>query len=187
MNDQSTSRFRQSFVRRLQLILLGILGMTVTLPLLAMDDVYQRPSEFIKETFGGTIPKAGAVELTRKDQVTIKKLMGHPYRSKRIRFWNQGNRTAWILNEIGKTKPITTGYVLRDGRVEKVKVLIFRESHGWEVRQKFFTRQFVDVELNEKNKLSKRIDNVAGATLSVRALTDMAKLALYLEKKRLNP
>lgn len=54
---------------------------------LGADDVYQKPSEFIKEIFHGELPKAGAVTLTKKDQAEIKGFMGNPYGSARVRFW----------------------------------------------------------------------------------------------------
>jgi len=166
-------------------LLARLLWIAAACSLHGADDVYQKPSDFIKEVFGGEIPKAGAVTLDDSDQERIKGFMGHPYESGQVRYWGDDERTVWILNAIGKTKPITTGYVVSKGRIERVKVLIYRESHGWEVRQPFFTRQFKDASLGEDNKLDRRIDNIAGATLSARALTDMAQLALLLEQKRL--
>ena len=147
------------------------------------EDVYQKPSAFIAGVFGGKTPRGGAISLTKTHQADIKRLIGRPYGSQRVRYWSDGKRTAWILNEIGKTKPITTGYVVSGGKIESVKVLIYRESHGWEVRQTFFTKQFKGAAL-KSGKLTKRVDNIAGATLSTRALTKMAKLALYLDSKK---
>lgn len=145
-------------------------------------DVYQKPSAFLKEVFKGKVPAAKVVDVSSR-QEAITKLLGHKYGSKRIRYWAGGGRTVWILNEIGKTQPITTGYVVKNGKIAQVKVLIYRESHGWEVRKKFFTRQFTGAGLTKGTRLTKRIDNVAGATLSVRALTKMGKLALYLDSQ----
>lgn len=156
----------------------------LTMDVRAQDDVYQKPSAFVSETFGGKIPKAGAITLTKARQAEIKRLIGRPYGASRVRYWSDGKKTAWILEQIGKTKPITTGYVVSNEKILSVKVLIYRESHGWEVRQPFFTKQFRNVALKRDGELTSRIDNIAGATLSTRALTKMAKLALYLEKER---
>lgn len=150
----------------------------------AQEDVYQKPSAFIAGTFGGKVPKAGVVTLTKAHQSQIKKLIGRPYGASRVRYWTDGKKTAWILEEIGKTKPITTGYVVASGKIQSVKVLIYRESHGWEVRQSFFTKQFRGASLKENGRLTKPIDNIAGATLSTRALTKLGKLALFLDKQR---
>jgi Na+-translocating ferredoxin:NAD+ oxidoreductase RnfG subunit len=152
--------------------------------LVAKDDVYLKPSAFIGRTFPMAKPQAGALKLSASMQTEIKKIMGRAYSPRVVRYWTDGKTTAWILNEIGKTLPITTGYVVSDGKIRQVEVLIYRESHGWEVRQPFFTKQFKGAELKPGNKLTKRIDNIAGATLSVRAVTKMSKLALYLESQR---
>jgi hypothetical protein len=62
-----------------------------------------------------------------------------------------------------------------------VKVLIFRESRGWEVRYPFFTDQFKDATLTAERNLDRKIDGISGATLSVNALTKLARLALFLD------
>jgi len=71
--------------------------------------------------------------------------------------------------------------VIQDGVLERIKVLIFRESRGWEVRYPFFTDQFKGAALNHDGALNKSIDGISGATLSVRALKKIATLALYLD------
>jgi uncharacterized protein with FMN-binding domain len=98
-----------------------------------------------------------------------------------MRYWTRDHRSAWILEEIGKEQPITTGIVVQGGRIERIKVLIFRESPGWEVRHDFFTEQFKAAGLTEKHGLDRHIDGISGATLSVRALTRLARLALFLD------
>jgi hypothetical protein len=101
----------------------------------------------------------------------------------RIRYWGEGSRTAWVLEEIGKVKPITVGLVINDDRLEKIRVLAFRESRGWEVRYPFFTDQFTGIGLNDDKQLNRSIDGISGATLSVRALEKLARLALYLHSR----
>ena len=64
--------------------------------------------------------------------------------------------------------------------IERLRVLAFRESRGWEVRYPFFTDQFKGVGLTDGHALDKAIDGISGATLSVRALEKLARLALYL-------
>ncbi len=65
----------------------------------------------------------------------------------RIRYWQEDGRTAWVLDDIGKDKPITAGFVVANGAIEQVDVLEFRESRGWEVKYPFFTRQFQQARL----------------------------------------
>ena len=89
-------------------------------------------------------------------------------------------RSAWILDEIGKELPITIGVAVADGAIDNVRVLEFRESRGWEVRYPFFTDQFSNARLGSGQRLDRKIDGISGATLSVRAVTRIASIALLL-------
>ena len=110
-------------------------------------------------------------------------ILGHPPNAMRIRYWADGGRTAWIVEEIGKEKPITTGIVVNAGNIERVKVLIFRESRGWEVRHDFFTDQFNGAGLTGQHQLDRNIDGISGATMSVHAVTRLARMVLFLDRQ----
>lgn len=109
--------------------------------------------------------------------------MGHDLGVLRIRYWNKNGKTVWVLNEIGKEHPITVGLVVKENKIQQLKVLIFRESRGGEVRHPFFTEQFKQIGITTKNKLERSIDGISGATLSVTALKKLARLALYFHQK----
>ena len=145
----------------------------------AAEKVYEKPSAFLTRHFG-RIPQVRALSLDKQDQHELKRILGHAYATQRVRYWAAGGKSAWILDEIGKTEPITTGVIVEKGRIAEVKVLIYRESHGWEVSRKFFTRQFEGATLNGNRTLDRSIDGIVGATLSVRALTKLSAAALYL-------
>ena len=142
---------------------------------------YQEPEDFLSQAFAGDVPEPGIIWLTGERKDAVKSLLGHRYPSLRIRYWKAGERSAWILDEIGKDQPITTGVIVNTGRLEQIKVLVFRESRGWEVRHPFFTEQFKQTQLNESRELDRNIDGISGATLSVRAMKKLAALALYLD------
>jgi hypothetical protein len=99
-----------------------------------------------------------------------------------VRFWRSGTHTAWVLDEIGKEMPITVGISVDNGAVKRVKVLVYRESRGWEVKSPSFTAQFSGAKLAEGHKLDRHIDGISGATLSVRALQKLTRLALLLHR-----
>lgn len=144
--------------------------------------VYQKPSEFIAGNFGGALPQTRALSLSGTHQAMMKRFLGHSYKPSTIRYWAKGGTFVVILDEIGKTQPITTGFVVKGGRIEQVKVLIYRESHGHEVSRSSFTKQFRKAGLKSDWQLDRRIDGIAGATLSVRALSGLARVALYLDR-----
>lgn len=145
------------------------------------ERVYKKPSDFIKSAFSGKIPATSVLNLSGNVKSRAKKIMAHNYKESRVRYWKQGSRSVWILEEIGKTQPITTGFLIENGRIRSVEILIYRESHGWEVSKPFFTKQFSNASLKSGDKLSTGIQNVAGATLSVRAVTKLSRLALYFD------
>jgi len=142
---------------------------------------YQEPGDFLAETFSGEPPKPAVIWLTGERKKTVSKMLGHRYNSLRVRYWLLGKRSAWILDEIGKDHPITVGIVVSKGKLERIKVLVFRESRGEEIRHPFFTRQFLDAQLDADKNLDRHIDGISGATLSVRAMKKLARLALYLD------
>lgn len=168
--------------RLISLILLA-LGSLVPAPLLADGQgEYQSPETFLSNSFPEGVPEADVIWLRGEVREGVESILGHRYPSLRIRYWRKEDRSAWILEEIGKEQPITTGILIEAGEIEALRVLIFRESRGWEVKYDFFTDQFDDARLTEDNKLDRHIDNISGATLSVRALTKLARLALYLHQ-----
>lgn len=152
----------------------------VSLPLPAAK-VYQTEEDFLNTIFPTSVPEAGVLWMRGEVKQQVKEILGHKYPALRIRYWANGDTSAWILEEIGKEQPITTGIVVNGGRIDAVKVLVFRESRGGEVRHTFFTQQFIGATLDNKTKLSQQIDGITGATLSVRALKKLARLALYLD------
>jgi hypothetical protein len=167
----------------LALLLSSQLITEVAASALQHDTIYLEPTEFLYEVFETKPPTPQMLWLTKDLQPTIKEILGHPYKSLRIRYWKQATKSAWILEEIGKFKPITTGIVINNSKIETIKVLIYRESHGWEIKKSFFTDQFKEAELQGNLKLSQRIDGISGATLSVNALKKLSSLALYFDSK----
>lgn len=147
----------------------------------AADKVYEKPSVFMKRHFG-TLPKTQVISLTSAQSKQLKSIFGHKYASKKVRYWQSSGKTAWILEEVGKSEPITAGIVVKDAKITELKVLVYRESHGWEVTRPFFTKQFVGTSLNGKT-LNKEVDGIVGATLSVNALKKLSAAALYLTQQ----
>ncbi len=164
------------------ILCLLLLGLSPGLRLHAVEDVYLEPEQFIQESFQGE-PEQKVLWITKEMKAEIKKVFGKDYPGLRIRYWREGDRTAWILEEIGKVKPITAGFLIEGDKMLQMRVLVYRESHGWEVRYPFFSDQFEGLQIDEQNKLNKQIDGISGATLSVNALTRLSKLALFLHKE----
>ena len=149
----------------------------------AAKGTYLEPEEFLNQIFNNSPPKPDKLWIKKELKENINRILGHDLGQARLRYWDDQTKRAWILEEIGRDKPITVGFVTANGKIEQVKVLIFRESRGWEVKYPFFTDQFKDIKLTADNELNKKIDGISGATLSVNALTKLARLALYLDSQ----
>jgi len=162
----------------------ALLGTTVLAVSAVMAaEVYLAPALFLEQTFDDSVPVPQRLWLTGPVKTGVREIMGHDLGSLRVRYWRSGERTAWILEEIGKDQPITTGLVVESGQLTDVRILIYRESRGWEVRYPAFTDQFRGAALAEGLALDRHIDGITGATMSVDALTRLARLALYLHQQ----
>ena len=167
-------------IKRYTLFIIATL-LLVTVSSLFARGVYQSDEDFISEVFLKAQPKNDRIMLGGKVRKRVTSLLGHPYGGLLVKYWKKEGRTAWILKEIGKTEPITFGIVIKDNKIEKIKVLEFRESRGWEVKYPAFSKQFYGAGL-ESDKLTKSIDGISGATLSLWAMTGVSRMALYLHQ-----
>ncbi len=141
---------------------------------------YLTVPEFVANAFAGESPPVKTLWLSGELQQRLHSIFGHPYKSLRLRYWQQDAKTAWVLDEIGKELPITMGVVVNGGAIEQLRILTYRESRGAEVRHPFFTEQFEGARLGQGDVLDRQIDGITGATLSVRAVTRVAEAALVL-------
>ena len=155
----------------------------VALPAAADGKVHQTPEEFIAQSFPDGEAESKALWITGDLKKQVREVLGHDLGRLRVRYWVGGRRTAWILDEVGKEELITVGVVIDAGKIERLKILIYRESRGWEVRFPFFTDQFRGAVIGENGtQLDRGIDGISGATLSVRAVRGLARLALILDR-----
>jgi hypothetical protein len=144
------------------------------------DTIYLAPDDFLRETFGATVPKPQFLWLDDAAQSKLKPIFGHPYPQARLRYWRANGKTAWLLDDTGKEFPITAGFVVKDHAIDTARVLIYRESRGDEIHYPGFLKQFSGAHLKD-DQLEPGIDGISGATLSVGAMRRMARAALTLD------
>lgn len=143
---------------------------------------YVETDEYLRSVFITEVPAARTLWVAGDLRDGVERMLGHQFGALRVRYWFDGARSAWVLDEVGKELPITIGVSVSKGTIENVSVLEFRESRGWEVRYPFFTDQFVDARLGPDERLDQRIDGITGATLSVGAVTRIARIALLMHE-----
>lgn len=88
---------------------------------------------------------------------------------------------VFLLDVIGQSQPITFAIgIAPDGTLRDVEVMVYRESHGDEIADKRFRRQFAGKRAADPITLGKDIDAISGATISSRSATFAARKALRL-------
>lgn len=174
---------RRQRIKNVCLSLLGLALVSVIGTVATAESIrYQAQDDFLREVLGAEHPASDVVWINDELRQLAVRILGHKTDSLRMRYWYEGDRTVWIINEIGKEKPITLGIVVENQKVVLLRVLEFRESRGWEISYPFFTRQFAGLSLDASGKLDKRIDGISGATLSVKAATRSANFVLILDQ-----
>ncbi len=141
----------------------------------------QRTEAFLQRQFSAAVPRAQRLWLNAESKARIEGILGHAHGRVSHRYWRSGDKTVWILDEIGKERDITTAVVLQNDRISEMKVLVYRESRGGEVQAAWFTNQFIGVDATRPD-WQQSIDGISGATLSVQALKKQAETALYLNQ-----
>ncbi|MGJ8686888.1 MAG: FMN-binding protein [Spongiibacteraceae bacterium] len=145
---------------------------------------YLSVKDFLANSFSGDAPpRPKMLWLNAALKQKMKAVTGRKLSLLRVRYWQRGERTAWILQEVGKELPITIGVVVDGRKLDSVEILAFRESRGWEIRHPFFTNQFRGLGLNSRQQLDRPIDGLSGATLSVRAVSYVSRLALLFSQE----
>jgi hypothetical protein len=142
--------------------------------------VYETQAEFLDRAFSHSPPEPNLLWLSGERKSAVRQILGHDYPALRLRYWCRADRSAWMLEEIGKELPITVGIIIEKSYIKNLRVLTYRENRGGEVATPAFTDQFNKAALEHGGKLDTGIDGISGATLSVQALTRLATMALLL-------
>ena len=88
---------------------------------------------------------------------------------------------AMITEEIGKFHPYTfIVSVDLKGKINKIAILVYRESRGSDIAKKRFLYQFKGKSLKNKIRINKDIINISGATMSVVTMCKGVKKVLVV-------
>lgn len=158
---------------------LAALG-AVFLPSAARAERYIEPEEAARLLF----PQAEdispfALSLTKDQAKDIKSNSGMRVRDLNLEGFKArlpagGFGWVYIDNVIGKHEFITYALGVEGGgdSVVGVEIIEYRETWGFEIREAKWRAQFKGLTLRSPIRLGKDIDNISGATLSCRNVTD---------------
>jgi len=142
------------------------------------ETIYLKPEEALKLAFKGS--KEVVLEkriLTPAQKDLAEKSAGSPFEKSEWKIYvgrtsDHIDAYAIIDHETGKMEPITFMTVISpQGSVRSVEILAYRESQGSEVHEPRFLKQYQNKTLSSPLRPGQDIQNISGATLSVRAVT----------------
>jgi Na+-translocating ferredoxin:NAD+ oxidoreductase RnfG subunit len=150
----------------------------------ARAEVYATEEQALKIVF----PKATQVtrevkSLTPEQREKLQKDSHLHFPEREYTFLVTPQGRALVMNEVGKSEAITFMVGIgQDGKISDVVVMEFRESRGWEVKEKRFTSQFKGKKAKDPIRVNQDIMNYTGATLSSEAMARGVKRALLLNE-----
>jgi Na+-translocating ferredoxin:NAD+ oxidoreductase RnfG subunit len=131
---------------------------------------------------------ARPVQLTPGQMQEVDKLSGVAGRAAQQQVWQamaKGKMIGWFFVDqvIGKHELITYALGLNtDGSIRQVQIIEYLEVYGSQVRYPNWRDQFVGKTVRSPLRLDNDIDNITGATLSSRHLTDGIRRLLFLHQ-----
>lgn len=127
------------------------------------------------------------LKLTDEQRKQVKELSGSRQRETQAvwRAEREGRLLGWFIVDdvVGKHEFITYAVgITPAGQVSGLDVLVYRETYGYQVREREWRDHFVGRTLADSFKLDEGIPNVTGATLSCRNVSNGVKRLLALHK-----
>ena len=115
-----------------------------------------------------------------QDKMRSASSIRHPFQGDRI--WKASDGSWFIVDEVvGKHEMITYAVALSPlGAVTGIEILECVESYGYEVAEAQWRKQFIGKTAADPIKLNQDIQNIGGATLSCKNLTDGVKRVAVL-------
>ncbi len=112
--------------------------------------------------------------LTDGQVAAIEKASGANVRNRQLKVWRVSGGGWFIADEVvGKHDFIPIALALDpDGAVKSIEILEYRESYGGEVRNPKWLAQFAGKKNGAVLQLTHDVQNISGATLSSKHITD---------------
>lgn len=159
----------------------------------AEDDVtvYLSADEAMKLAFP-TASRFDAVDVPISPEIraALSDKLGEPFTAEHVEikraFASEGGAEklagrAVLNDDVGKYRPITYLVAVDPaGKVVRVELLVYRESHGGQVRGRTFLEQYEGKSSSDPVRVGKDITSISGATLSARAVSKGVKRTLLL-------
>lgn len=117
-----------------------------------------------------------------QEKMRVASSIRHPFQGDRI--WRATDGSWLVIDEVvGKHEMITYAVAINpNGSISGIEILEYVESYGYEVAEAQWRKQFVGKTASDPIKLNQDIQNIGGATLSCKHLTDGVKRVAVLHE-----
>jgi len=171
----------------------ALLGVTIaSIPMIAQAKIYTSVEQVQKILLPNKTLTKNPIIITDDLQEKMRAASSIRYPFKGERIWKAADGSWLVIDEvIGKHEMITYAVALSpSGIILGIEILEYVESYGYEVAEPDWRKQFVGKTVSDPIKLNQDIQNIGGATLSCKHITDGVKrvTTLYdLALKNANP
>ena len=156
----------------------AVVGLSILVaPIFAQAKIYISSEQAQQILFPNKVLSKSPIIITDdlQEKMRAASSIRHPFQGNRI--WRSSDGGWFVIDEVvGKHEMITYAVALNaKGSVLGIEVLEYVESYGYEVAEAQWRKQFVGKTINDPIKLNQDIQNIGGATLSCKHLTDGVK------------
>ena len=157
---------------------LAIVGLTLlTAPIFVQAKIYISSEQAQQILFPKMMLTKQPIIITDdlQERMRVASSIRHPFQGDRI--WRAPDGGWLVIDEVvGKHEMITYAVAISNiGSVIGIEVLEYVESYGYEVSEVQWRQQFIGKTVKDPIKLNQDIQNIGGATLSSKHLTDGVK------------
>jgi len=154
----------------------------MSIPIIAQAKIYASVEQAQKILFPKKQLSKSPILITDDLQERMRQASSirHPFQGDRI--WKTADGSWLIVDEVvGKHEMITYAVGMSSkGSILGVEILEYVESYGYEVAEEQWRKQFIGKSATDPIKLNQDIQNISGATLSCKHLTDGVKRVTVL-------
>ena len=162
------------------LVIVGLAMLST--PIVAQAKIYVSAEQAQKILFPNKQLTKAPILITDdlQERMRMASSIRYPFQGERI--WRANDGSWLIIDEVvGKHEMITYAVgITPNGSILGVEILEYVESYGYEVAEAYWRQQFAGKTVKDPIKLNQDIQNIGGATLSCKHLTDGVKRVLTL-------
>jgi Na+-translocating ferredoxin:NAD+ oxidoreductase RnfG subunit len=140
----------------------------------ARAEVFMSDEGAARLMFPTLVMTSKTITLTDDQIQSIEKTSGQDVREKIVKVFSAKTGEVMFVDKVlGKHDFITYAIGLdKDHKVKQIEILEYRETYGHEVKRAEWRKQFYGKDKTNEIKLTKDIQNISGATLSCKHVTD---------------